>query len=500
MTQTKLRIRAEVPNPNENISVAYGLVKTVEHYLGSTGVLSYLDSLKTKGTPLGRIAVAICTHILMGSNSMSRCSEWLSDPYVRKELGIDAGLSQRTINRAVNLIGDHSDGIIVRLWKGLDSKYHFENTDVNIDGSAAVVNGPNAELGAVGYPRDYRDQSRSQVEFLTAELQRSRIPFFMRAYAGNTSDPEQYRDALPDIFSMIRKGSWIIVDNGGASGDILDSIVRSGNRYLTRVKMNLSDEERMKESGDRWEYVEDDVCCLRHSFGSSGRTTYLFFSVDNWKRSFHAAERSVGRMLDAIRSYEDGKFRKSDFVTVKRNVLADIEVKVTMQSRFDYDDKEEIYGLVNEVMGPRSGIFKLESSEQLTPSEALDKYRARATVEHLIHSLKRVTGLKPLRVWNESSIRGSMMLALLSETAVAMARYEMEPTTAVKMKGGRRIPMTSRPSTESMVWSLGHLTVTRTIVNGRRKGTVFSNWDPISSEVFCNIKAELEGNRAVSAQ
>lgn len=31
-------------------------------------------------------------------------------------------------------------------------------------------------------------------------------------------------------------------------------------------------------------------------------------------------------------------------------------------------------------------------------------YRSRATVEHLIHSLKRVTGLKPLRVWKEDSI------------------------------------------------------------------------------------------------
>ena len=93
---------------------------------------------------------------------------------------MDSGLSQRTINRAISLIGDHSDEILVRLWEGLDARYHFENTDVNIDGSAVVVNGPEAELGAVGYPRDFRDQSRKQVEFLTAELQKSRIPFFMR--------------------------------------------------------------------------------------------------------------------------------------------------------------------------------------------------------------------------------------------------------------------------------------------------------------------------------
>ncbi len=95
---------------------------------------------------------------------------------------------------------------------------------------------------------------------MTAELQMSCRPFFIRAYPGNTSDAEQYRDMMPDLFSTIRKGSWMIMDNGGASGDILDSIVRNGNRYLTRVKMNISDDERMRDEADRWEYVEDGVC------------------------------------------------------------------------------------------------------------------------------------------------------------------------------------------------------------------------------------------------
>lgn len=134
-----------------------------------------------------------------------------------KEFGLDSGLSQRTVNRAISIIGNHSDGIIVKLWEGLDSRYHLDNTDVNIDGSAVAVNGPEAELGAIGCPRDFRDQIRKQLEFLTAELQHSKISFFMRAYKGNTSDPEQYRDALPDTFSMVRRG---FVDNRGQQGSI----------------------------------------------------------------------------------------------------------------------------------------------------------------------------------------------------------------------------------------------------------------------------------------
>ena len=496
MNQTTFRAGASVPTPSENISVAYGLVKTVEHYLGSIGILDYADSLKKRGVPMSRILVAMCTHILMGSNSMSRCSDWLRNSEVRRELGLDSGLSQRTINRAVSLIGDHSDEIVARLWEGLDRRYRFENTDVNIDGSAVVVNGPEAELGAVGYPRDFRDQSRKQVEFLTAELQRSRIPFFMRAYRGNASDPEQYRDALPDIFSMIREGSWIIIDNGGASGDILGSIVDAGHRYLTRVKLNASDDKRIADPGCEWEYVEDGVCCKRHTFDSSGRTTYLFFSLENWRRSYHSASRSFDRMVEAVSSYEDGHFRKSDFVTVKRNVLAEVEVKVSLQTRISFDEGER-EGIIKGIMGVRAGIFKLESSEQLTPLEALDKYRARVTVEHLIHSLKRVTGLKPLRVWSESSIRGSMMLALLSETAIAMARYEMKGEERASCRRGRTRCSVEKPSTESIVWSLGHLTLTRVIAKGRRRQAIYSNWDSISEEIFGNIRADLEGNPAI---
>ena len=482
----------DLPKPNENISVPVGLQKVVEHYLGSVGMFDFLDTFKARGVPMRSIVTAMCTHILMGSNSMSRCSEWLGNPLVRKELGIDDGVSQRTINRAVALVGEHADELVTRLWAGLDSRYHFDDTDVNIDGSATVVNGPMAELGAIGYPRDFRDQSRPQVEFMTAELQRSRIPFFMRAYPGNTSDQAQYSDALPDIFRMVRQGSWIIVDNGGAAGYILDSIVKAGNRYLTRVKMNASDDRRILENPQDWEYVEDGVCCIRHTFDSSGRTTYMYFSVDNWVRSLHAAERSVERMVEAVRTFNQGSFRKSDFVTIRRNVLADVSVKVSVQSRFDFTD-DEVRGLVAEVMSARSGVFKLESSDQLTAKEALDKYRARVTVEHLIHSLKRVTGIKPLRVWSEASIRGSMMLALLSEVAVAMARYELEPKKETKLEKGVLETREVRPSTESMVWSLGHLTVTRIVVGGRRREAHYSNWDAVSRAVFGNMSRESEG-------
>ncbi len=164
-------------------------------------------------------------------------------------------------------------------------------------------------------------------------------------------------------------------------------------------------------------------------------------------------------MIDAIRTFEKDKFRKADLFTVRRNMVADIDTTVSVQTRFPYEGEEERNVLILSLLNVRSGRFKLESSEQSTPVEALNKYRARSTVEQLIHSLKRITGLKPMRVWKESSIRGSMILALLSETTIAMARYELGKDRTEIDSNSSKVAVDPRPSTESMVWSLGRLTV-----------------------------------------
>lgn len=153
------------------------------------------DSFRDRSRPL----VAMCAHILTGSNSMSRCSDWLKNEDVREGSDLDSGPSQRTIDRAISLIGNHGEEIIVKLWEGLDARYHFDNTDANTYGFAVVVNGSEAELDAVGYPRDLKDQSGKQVGFLTAELQKSNMTFFVRAYKGNTPPSGEGRGVRRDM-------------------------------------------------------------------------------------------------------------------------------------------------------------------------------------------------------------------------------------------------------------------------------------------------------------
>jgi hypothetical protein len=62
--------RTETLTPNENISLPYGLIRAVEHYLSITGVLGLLDTFKCKGVPLSKHELALSVHALVRSNSM----------------------------------------------------------------------------------------------------------------------------------------------------------------------------------------------------------------------------------------------------------------------------------------------------------------------------------------------------------------------------------------------------------------------------------------------
>ena len=55
MSQTKFAVTALDEKINDNLSVPYGLIRTVRHYLEFVGVLSYIRGLKSKGVRLDLI-------------------------------------------------------------------------------------------------------------------------------------------------------------------------------------------------------------------------------------------------------------------------------------------------------------------------------------------------------------------------------------------------------------------------------------------------------------
>ena len=82
--------RTDALTPNENISLPYGLIRAIEHYLSITGVLDLLDTYKCKGVSLSKLVPPLRVHTLELCNFMSDCSRWLNDRNVLEGPGIPA--------------------------------------------------------------------------------------------------------------------------------------------------------------------------------------------------------------------------------------------------------------------------------------------------------------------------------------------------------------------------------------------------------------------------
>jgi transposase len=242
--------------------------------------------------------------------------------------------------------------------------------------------------------------------------------------------------------------------------------------------MNVSDDKRIAEL--RWDEIEivDEergLCCAKHTFVSSGRTTYLFFSRALYETKMASVEgrarKCVRDAKDAILYSKRGRLRISKTVVKKFNPL--LKVNISVQRAF-FDGENSMFDFAkNAIMNHREGFFKLESSMNLTASEVYEIYRRKDTVEKLIESLKNHINIKPLRVWSEHSVKGILLLGFLAQLIVSMMRFEN--------------PSIREKSTKFIIRSLENLTVTHIFDTTGRSKRIFSNFEALNTAILREI-------------
>jgi len=457
------------------------MVKVQMERLGLSG---FLDGLKTKGVPLSTVVGVMCVYQLNGGSSMNECGDWVSDPIATEKLCGGKRISNKTIGRALDILSVYFDDVLEVIWNGINRCYDITETNVIIDGSHIPLNGVKSKLSAYGYGNG---KVQNQIQFMVAQLRSPPLPFRIETYAGNVSDSEQFAHFLPMVIGYLKKGSVITMDNGGAVREILKDIKDSGMEYVTRVKMNDNDDEWIEESVSEFVCIDGDACGVSHTFKDSDRTVYLFFSADKYFRKVNSAEKKAEKLASiAIENLYTNrkKPRESDFVIRRRNPYAGVDVRVGVQKLLDPFDPEDNMKAVDELIGDRCGYFKLESSFPMDLATALEVYRSRIAVEHLISSIKSVVKLKPLRVWKTASVNGALLLALTAQLLVSLTIVDLKGTEIERNIHGKRVKTISKPSPRTVAESLGQLTVTYLEGGKSNAGVIFSNFDALNSEIM----------------
>jgi transposase len=456
----------------------------VEVQMERIGLSGFLDGLKAKGVPLSTVVGVMCVYQLNGGSSMNECGDWISDPVAVEKICGGRKISNKTIGRALEILSVYFDDTLDVLWTGINECYDITETDVIIDGSHIPLNGVKSKRSAYGYGAG---GVQNQMQFMVAQLRSPPLPFRIEAYDGNEPDSEQFADFLPMVMRYLKKGSILTMDNGGAVREILDEIRDSGMEYVTRVKMNENDDEWLTKCRRDFINIDGDTCCISHTFSSSGRTVYLFFSADKYIRKINAAEKKAEKMasITAENLYTNKKKpRKSDFVVLKHNPYVDVDIRISVQKVLDPFDPDDNLKAVDELAGDRCGLFKLESSFPMDPATVLGVYRSRIAVEHLISSIKSVVKLKPLRVWKNSSVDGALLMALIAQLLVSLTIVDLRGIEVEKKIHGKLVKWVAKPSPRTVVQSLGQLTVTYLEEPVGGSEVIFSNFDPLNSEIM----------------
>jgi len=205
------------------------------------------------------------------------------------------------------------------------------------------------------------------------------------------------------------------------------------------------------------EYIGMNVICMSHTFESSGRTIYRFFSVDSYAAAISRAERTVAtkelerqraqKVLNGMNPRKLVKTEKNPFFEV---VIDSIKVLMTNDPWLDIDPEKEL----KDAIPTNGGWFKLESSVPMDPLLVLLIYRHRVDIEHLISSLKSVVNFVPMRVWGEGTTRGKLVLVLIAQFIVSVAMNDMEPERRIREIDGMPMPVESRCSPKTFIQEL----------------------------------------------
>lgn len=164
--QTKLRTYEIIPN--DNICFPIGTILAVQNQSDKLGFHRVFGKFKSKGRDLNSLLMALVSYKLTENFSISRASEWMNHKEVLDIFDLER-FEERTLFRALEIIGMNWEEIIANIQDCLFQEYNFEHTNINLDWTSLILYGDKSILGKYGYSRDHRPDKK-QVTVGVSEL------------------------------------------------------------------------------------------------------------------------------------------------------------------------------------------------------------------------------------------------------------------------------------------------------------------------------------------
>jgi len=335
------------------------------------------------------IMALICFQITEGT-AMYNCQDWI-EGNIAKKLFLEAKTSSQDISRLIKHLGRQE--LQIAFFKAYVSKFFAGKRGLLMD-STALPSSINSSINAFGYSAGNIEQNVSCLMLVDKE---SRLPIYFRAIGGYIADVSTVKTTLAEIKKLGLITESAILDVGFCSKENIQFLGAEEIDFVTRLpKSHKVFAEFVKAAGQ----IEETTNVVHYG------DRIVFVKTE--KVTLYGVELYVHVILEPAKKGKDVKGIFRDQII---DELSESDAK-------NLNEKMQL-----------AGFFILLSRSNNNKKDILPSYYSRQAIEQVFGFAKSNNNILPLRVHDEQSIRGYLMLVFLALIIfITMRRRLTTPT------------------------------------------------------------------------
>jgi hypothetical protein len=250
---------------------------------------------------------------------------------------------------------------------------------------------PNASKMSLTQINNHNGEISMEIRLIYVIDRRNGMPIYFRYCPGNIVDVSTLCTTLAELAQFRIAIDYAIVDAGYFCEDNVKEFYRNSVRFVTRLAPNRTIYKQVTES------ELPDILSSKYAVRYGNRLVYLKKKeVDIYGYTGYAY---VGVDMDS----RNLQFKRAAFAAI--------------------DDKKSPEEMDKQIA--KLGVFMLLSSDDMETSEILPLYYTRQQVEQVFDIGKNYADLIPLRIHNEDTFRGHLMLTFMATAILQMLQRDI---------------------------------------------------------------------------
>ena len=368
----------------------FGDIFFYEHFINKLGILKAVDAI---GYANKDTLHALLCYYVTSSEPNSRAEFWYSISYA-KVLYPNATMSSQRISDTLSEIGLEENRRLfyhkyIEFIGGCrmnDTKESFGMIPDGESGTGVLIDSaglPNSAKLPVTAVNNHNGIISNEVRIIYVVHQRTGLPLFMHYVSGNVIDASTIKRTLLELKGIGVDVKFALLDAGYYNGKNADALYDAKVSFITRVHSNnkvFTDAVKLHRSR-----LEEKENLVRHN-----RSLYYIKQIDVLL-GLKSDKRAYGYLcLD---------------ITTQSKELKRVAAKAEDEDEPSINTYEQMQG---------AGLFMLVASRAVAKEKILSLYYTRNQVEELFRIGKGDGKMIPLDVHSEATLRGHLLMTLLS--------------------------------------------------------------------------------------